>query len=124
VATLTFAGGWATGGSLVDGRYTVTIHSSLVHDHQLGAALDGDGDGLVGGDRVDQFFRLFGDVNGDAKVDHTDVAAFLQAYHSKKGMAAYAWYSDVNNDGWVDATDYYQFLAHYGHRLTPAGVLS
>jgi uncharacterized repeat protein (TIGR01451 family) len=114
VATLTFAGAGITGGSLADGRYTLTIHSNLVTDHQLGAALDGDGNGLAGGDRVDHFFRLFGDATGDGKVDNADQAAFLAAYRSRKGMANYAWYFDANGDSLIDSTDYYQFLRRNG----------
>jgi hypothetical protein len=114
VATLTFAGSGITAGSLADGRYTLTIHGILVTDHQLGAALDGDGDGMVGGDRVDRFFRLYGDVNGDARIDNTDRTAFLAAYRSRKGMASYHWYFDYNGDGLVDSIDCYQFLNRYG----------
>jgi hypothetical protein len=106
VATLTFAGSGIVGGSLADGRYTLTTHSGLVTDHQLGAALDGD--------RVDPFFRLFGDSNGDGKVDGTDLAAFQAAYRSRQGMANYQWYFDYNGDGSIDSTDYYQFLRRYG----------
>jgi uncharacterized repeat protein (TIGR01451 family) len=114
VATLTFAGGGVTAGSLADGRYTLTIHAGLVTDHLLGMALDGDGDGLPGGDRVERFFRLFGDVNGDGKVNATDQTAFLAAYRSRQGMAAYRSYFDYNGDGLIDSTDYYQFQRRYG----------
>jgi hypothetical protein len=124
VATLTFAGSGTTAGSLADGRYTLRIHSNLVTDHQLGAPLDGDGDGLVGGDRVDHFFRLFGDGNGDGKVNDTDRTAFLTAYRSRKGMANYHWYCDVNNDGIIDSLDYYQFLQRYRTKLNADGTVA
>jgi hypothetical protein len=109
VATLTFVGGWIVGGSLADGRYTLTVHSNLVHDHQFGVAM--------AADATDTFFRLYGDVNGDGKVDNTDSAALQKAYRSRRGMANYAWYFDVNNDGVIDATDYSQFLRRYGTSL-------
>jgi hypothetical protein len=124
LATLTFAGSGILGGSLADGRYTLTIHSNLVHDHLVGAALDGDGDGLVGGDRAEHFFRLFGDVNGDGQVDAADRSAFLAAYRSRKDMANYRWYFDVNADGFIDSIDYYQFLRRYKVRLNADGTLS
>jgi hypothetical protein len=101
--------GWATAGSLADGRYTLVVHAGLVQ----GAS------GILAGDVTFNFFRLFGDVNGDGKVDATDLAAFRAAYRSRKGMANYRWYFDVNGDGTVDATDYYQFLRRYGTSLAP-----
>src|SRR5262249_3143138 len=64
VAVLTFAGSEFIGGSLADGRYTLTVHADRVHD-RWGRALDGDGDGSAGGDLSDSFFRLFGDSDGD-----------------------------------------------------------
>ena len=48
VAVLTFTGSDIIGGSLGDGRYTLTLVASKVHD-QYGQALDGDRDGQVGG---------------------------------------------------------------------------
>src|SRR4029453_10763665 len=59
-ALLTFAGTQFVGGSLADGSYALTVNADRVHD-RWGRELDGDGDGAAGGDRVDEFFRLFGD---------------------------------------------------------------
>jgi hypothetical protein len=111
VAALTFAGGWVTGGSLADGRYVLTIHSNLIHDHLLRTSL--------GSDTVSHFFRLFGDVNGDGRVDATDLAAFQKAYRSRRGMPNYRGYFDSNADGLIDVVDYYQFLRRYGTVLAP-----
>jgi hypothetical protein len=95
VATLTFTGPGVVGGSLADGRYTLTAGGIAV--------------------TVPNFFRLFGDINGDAKVDATDLKAFLAAYRSKKGYTAnYNAYFDYNADGLVDGRDYYEILARYG----------
>jgi hypothetical protein len=124
VATLTFAGRGILGDSLADGRYALTIHSNLVTDHQLGAPLDGDSNGLVGGDRVDHFFRLFGDTNGDGKVDNVDRTAFLVAYRSRRNMANYRGYLDINGDGVIDSIDYYQFLMRYGTQLNADGTIT
>jgi hypothetical protein len=57
------------GGSLPDGRYQLLYNAQAVQ----------------GGN----FFRLFGDCNGDGKVDSTDAAAFLAAYRSFQGQANY-----------------------------------
>jgi hypothetical protein len=87
------------GGSLPDGRYSLA----------------------VSGRTVAAFFRLFGDVNGDGRVDATDLAAFTAAYRSRSGMASYRSYFDYNADGMIDSTDYYQILARLNHRLDDSG---
>jgi hypothetical protein len=124
VATLTFAGMGIVGGSLADGGYTLTIRADRIHDQQLGAPLDGNGDGLVGGARVDQFFRLFGDVNGDGQLTDTDRAAIRAALGSRKGMANYRWYLDYYGNGFVDASVGYQFLRRSRTRVSVAGSLT
>jgi PKD repeat protein len=92
---LTFGGGsgdsQVLGGSLNDGDYTLTVN----------------------GQQKAAFYRLFGDVNGDRKVDDTDLAAFQRAYRSTSAMANYRSYFDYNNDGSIDSTDYYRFLRRY-----------
>jgi hypothetical protein len=93
------------GGSLADGVYTLIEHQALIHagpNRQL----------LV--DRADAFFRLFGDSNGDGRVDDTDRTAFLAAYRSRKGMANYRSFFDFNGDGVIDSTDYFEFLRRLG----------
>jgi alpha-amylase len=102
--TLTFSGAGVLGGSLPDGRYTLTVAGSTV----------------PGG----SFFRLFGDVNGDGQVDATDLQAFLAAYRSRKGMANYRTYFDFNADGFIDSVDYYQFQRRYKTRLNADGSIS
>src|SRR5439155_1176772 len=78
VAVLIFVGTEFVGGSLADGSYTLTVRADRVHD-RWGRQLDGDGDGTVGGDRVDGFFRLFGDSDGDRDVDWQDRDLFRSA---------------------------------------------
>jgi hypothetical protein len=51
VIRLTFAGG-----RLAEGPYTLTIDGDAIVDSS-GQAVDGDGDGLPGGDAVETFFR-------------------------------------------------------------------
>jgi hypothetical protein len=95
-------------GSLLDGRYTLIEHRGKIHG--------GSNETLVANHR-DAFFCLFGDVNGDGKVTATDVAAFLAAFRSRKGMANYRWYLDYNGDGVIDRTDAAQFLQRYEPQL-------
>ena len=83
VAVLTFAGPEFVGGSLADGSYTLTVRADRVHD-RWGRELDGDGDGSAGGDRVDGFFRLFGDSDGDGDVDWLDRDLFRSAFRKRR----------------------------------------
>ena len=113
VAVLTFAGPEFVGGSLVDGSYTLTVRADLVHD-RWGRELDGNGDGAVGGDRVDGFFRLFGDSDGDGDVDGQDRDRFRSAFGKTAAGAGYLWYFDFDGDGDVDGQDNGQFNRRFG----------
>jgi hypothetical protein len=108
VAVLTFAGAEFVGGSLADGDYTLTVRADLVHD-RWGRELDGDGDGSPGGDRVDSFFRLFGDSDGDHDVDHADLDLMLSSFGKNRGEAGFLWFLDYEGDGGVGGLDMAQF---------------
>ena len=113
VAVLTFAGPEFIGGSLADGQYTLTVRADRVHD-RWGRELDGDGDGTPGGDRVDAFFRLFGDSDGDHDVDEQDRDLFRSAFKKNAGEPGYLWYFDFDGDGDVDGRDNGQFNRRFG----------
>jgi type 1 fimbria pilin len=113
VAVLTFAGPEFVGGSLADGSYTLTVRADRVHD-RWGRELDGDGDGAAGGNRVDGFFRLFGDADGDGRVDEQDRRAFRSAFRTLVGESGYLWYFDFDGDGDVDGRDNGQFNRRFG----------
>jgi hypothetical protein len=118
---LTFSNGVSgvSGGSLADGNYQLVVHARGVHFTN--------GSATPPADYVTTFFRLFGDVNGDRKVDDIDLAAFQQAYRSVngvqqlplRGLSSYRWYFDVDQNGVIDAVDYYQFLRRYRTTLNP-----
>ena len=59
--------------------------------------LDMDGDGAF--ETTFNFYRLFGDTNGDKKVDQADIN------NVTAGMSAYSVESDLNGDGRVNTTD-------------------
>jgi hypothetical protein len=99
VALLTFTGSDVIGGALVDGDYTLTIRGEHIRDG-VGGELDGDRDGNSGGDRVDAFFRLFGD--SDADVDWVDRDLFGSAFGKRATDVGYLWYFDFDGDGDVD----------------------
>jgi uncharacterized membrane protein len=107
-AVLTFAGSDIIGGSLADGTYSLAVHGDAVRDG-IGRALDGDGDGTAGGDRVDTVFRLFGDGDGDGDVDALDRDCFRSAFNTGTGAPSYLWFFDFDGDGGVDGRDNGQF---------------
>jgi hypothetical protein len=113
VATITFTGSDIINHSLSDGRYNLVIHSALVTDGS-GQTLDGTSSGQAGADYVQQFFRLFGDVNGDGHVNNADAVAERAALNKVAGQAGYVAYLDYNGDGKIDASDYAQFELRYG----------
>ncbi len=117
VAVLTFTGPGIIGGSLADGRYTLTVHGDKVHDAQ-GQALDGNLDGVVGGDYLDTAIsRLFGDVNGDGYLDNAESFLFKNAINKRSDQAGYLWYFDFDGDGKVDVADFTEMKKRYGQKL-------
>jgi hypothetical protein len=112
IARLTFSGGLTEFGSLVDGNYRLTILASQVSGN--GQPLDGDANGVAGGDFTLDFFRLFGDVNGDKAVDGLDLTMFRNAFGSVQGNAAYVPFLDFNGDGAIDGADLTQFRNRFG----------
>jgi hypothetical protein len=112
-ALLNFAGPEFVGGSLADGSYTLTVRADRVHD-RWGRELDGDGDGSAGGDRVDAFFRLFGDSDGDGDADWLDRELFRSAFGTTAADAGYLWFFDFDGDGDVDGLDNGQFSRRFG----------
>jgi hypothetical protein len=113
VVSLTFTGAEIIGGSLADGRYTLTVVSANVRD-ALDAALDGDGNGQAGGDNVTRLFRLYGDGNGDGAVNGLDLTAFRSAFGTVSNDAGYVAFLDFNGDGTINGTDLTQFRNRFG----------
>jgi hypothetical protein len=103
VAKLTFSGSLTEGpNSLIDGRYTLTVLSSGIST------------GLQGGDQTFNFFRLFGDFNGDREVNITDLTAFRNAFGATTTDANYQPFLDFNGDGVINITDLTQFRNRFG----------
>jgi hypothetical protein len=96
------AGSATQGGSVIDGQYQLTIIASNVTG--VGGQLNGGTDGQT------NFFRLFGDSNGDAQVTLVpDFNAFRAAFNPGYGTTF-----DYNNDGLVTTVpDFNQFRAHF-----------
>jgi hypothetical protein len=102
---VTFGGAGVVGGSIADGVYDVTLHASAVTD-ALGQAL--------AADRLDTFFRLYGDTNGDQIVNAADNFKFKSAFGTSIGQSGYLAYLDYNDDGIINASDNFQFKRRFG----------
>jgi hypothetical protein len=114
-ATLTFSGPLVSGGSLTDGRYRLSVDGSQLITTG-GLAVDADGDRAPGGTLTFDFHRLFGDSDGDADTDFTDLAQFRLALGgpSTTPFIAYNPAFDSDGDGDVDFTDLAQFRLRLG----------
>jgi hypothetical protein len=113
VGVLTFTGAGIVGDSLADGNYTLTIRGDRIRD-DAGREVDGDRDGNGGGNRVEEFFRLFGDGDGDRDVDGPDRDLFRSAFKKSAGDLSYLWYFDFDGEGRVDGHDNGQFNRRFG----------
>jgi predicted outer membrane repeat protein len=116
VAKLLFAGALTESGSLIDGNYTLTVLSAQVTGLD-GRALDGDRDGQAGGDSVTTFHRLYGDANGDRRVDNGDFFQLRSTFGRATGDPLYLAFLDANGDGRVDNADFFAFRNRFGTTL-------
>jgi hypothetical protein len=112
VAELRFTGGTATyragaAYALNDGKYHLVVDGRYVKDNT-------NSDGANG---ADDFFRLFGDSDGDALVDSLDMYHIRQAMGTNARNAAQRAMFDYDGDRDVDSADYRQFRLRYGQRL-------
>jgi hypothetical protein len=106
VVTLSFTGDGIVGGSLADGNYLLTIDLEkdgfdVGDDHKFGAA------------QADNFFRLFGDSDGDRDVDNLDYFRFRGALGQVSDSPRYLGYFDYDQDDDVDSDDLGKFLTRF-----------
>jgi IPT/TIG domain/Bacterial Ig-like domain (group 3)/Dockerin type I domain len=105
---VTFTGGSVTGGSIANGAYTITVTDpgsiTAESDSQALTVTPGVAPGSGNPDyATQQFYRLFGDINGDEFVNASDNAKFKQALNTYN--AAF----DFSQDGFVNASDNVKF---------------
>jgi hypothetical protein len=121
VVTLSgFSGAEASaGGSLNDGRYTLTALAAQItaNGQQL------NGGGTAGTNFVfadsgqatgSQLFRFFGDVTGDRNVNGSDFGPFRLAFGTSSGDPGYNAAFDINGDGFVNGADFGPFRVNFG----------
>ncbi len=104
VLTLTFTGSSIIGGSLADGRYTLSYAGSGL----LAAGTAGQTNETL------YLWRLFGDLYGTSSVNAADYTAFYAAMNSRKGLSNYSAYFDYDANGIIVNTDQTAFMQRYG----------
>jgi len=117
-AMLTFIGSEIIGNSLADGNYRLKILAGLVTAN--GQQLDGDANGTSGGDFVrgtlatDNFFRLFGDTDGDGSISIFDFNRFRSTSGLSAGQANYDARFDYDGSGSISVFDFNQYRNRSG----------
>ncbi len=95
---------------LPDGRYRLVLSPEVTSGPQF----------TFNGDRVNRFFSLKGDWNGNARVDLLDFATF--AYWFGTSTAVAPEYVDLDDSGAVDQLDFGPFENQYAATVTLPGA--
>jgi endo-1,4-beta-xylanase len=103
VAMITFPG--TPGGSIGDGNWVLRTDATKVHD-AAGA--------FMPADRTDLFYRLYGDINGDRRVDNADFFLLKQTFLRSAGDPLFLSALDYDGSGVVDNADFFQFKLRFG----------
>jgi hypothetical protein len=108
---------------LNDGNFFLNTTASLVTD-STGHQLDGAHTGSSGTNGHDEFWRLYGDANGDRSVDGEDTSFFRNSYnyaqtHSDVDAQALLWFMDYDLNGIMDSNDVNQFNSRFNRHLNP-----
>lgn len=106
---LSFAGPAAIGGSLADGIYDLRVTAPAVHD------LAGN---VMTGSFTQRFHRLFGDGNGDRRVNLVDYRTLRTTLGRSSGQPLFNDAMDYDNSGTVNTTDLTQFRRRFGRRYS------
>jgi hypothetical protein len=101
---VTFSGAGVVNSSIADGVYDLTLNHADVTD-SVGNTL--------AADKVDTFFRLYGDVNGDGTVNNTDTFKMKSTFLKNAGDAGYLAYLDYNGDGTINNSDTFQLKKRF-----------
>ena len=105
------SGTGALGNSLADGNYEFRMLSSQISSLQQDFVFGGQNAGVPAANN-DNFFRLYGDMDGDGDTDSNDLQdSFAPAFFSVLGDASFAAGLDGDGDGDVDANDLNDYFA-------------
>ncbi len=114
---LSFGGPDLNGTSLPDGHYVLTIDGSRIID-DAGNPVDAANTGIAGSLGTLNFYRFFGDVQGNGVVDATDYLIFLSAYLSGNADGPNSIF-DYDGNGTLNITDLTAFNKRFRQRTLP-----
>ena len=97
-------------GSLIDGEYQLHVDANRIFSGT--SPLDG-GSG-PGSNLVDDFFRLFGDQDGNGTVNLFDFAAFRSAFGTSDGDVGFDASFDSDANGAINLFDFAAFRGNFG----------
>jgi ELWxxDGT repeat protein len=109
---------------LLDGNYEMLIDSMKINSTLTGLSLDGNNDGLAGGNfrfghlSTDNFFAMLGDLDGDRDVDALNLLTMRMSLNKLQGQSGYNASYDTDGDGDVDALDFLRFQKNMNKVLT------
>ncbi len=106
VLTITFGGAGVVGGSIPDGRYTLTFKAGNVTDATTG--------GAMAADYTFGFTRLYGDLDGDGTYDRASRWTVHISLGLRAGDPGYIAALDVNSDGVIDGVDELAVVRNWG----------
>lgn len=107
LATLTFT----TGTAVIESMQSGVLSTLDDGRYELGYVLDG-----MMIDRVDTFFRKYGDVDQSDSVGLSDFAAFRAAFGSSfEADSSYESSLDANRDGTISLADFASFRSEFGN---------
>ena len=107
VATLTFSGANVTAGSLDDGNWTLVIDHTKVASAVGAVAMAADFTQA-------NIKRLFGDGNGDGRIDNADFFLLRSTFGLSSGQAGFLAFFDSDGSGTIDNADFFQFRDRFG----------
>ena len=110
---LTFSGSAVVGGSIADGRYTLSINGNSITGSN-GVKVDAAGTGTAASTGTTNFFRLYGDVDGDNGVSINDFNGFAASFGSLNGQANFNTFFDYDGDNGISINDFNEFAGRFG----------
>ena len=94
-------------GILEDGNYQLTIDHTKVR--RAGTSITLEQDFVFGNTATDNFYSLFGDINGDRTVNVVDLLAFRNSFLQSTGDSEYNPAMDFDGNGTVNVVDLLPF---------------
>ncbi|HEX8323822.1 MAG TPA: S8 family serine peptidase [Tepidisphaeraceae bacterium] len=114
--SLTFSGSGVVAGSVNNGRFTLAIDGNKLTD-STGLKVDAAGTGTPGSIRTYDFYRLFGEVTGDARVTFDDFLKFQVAFNTTPAKAAYNSAFDSDGNQQINFNDFLPFQVNFNRKV-------